>query len=61
MRIINKSMISFMLKNDYTSDMITKGLGMEDVIDVILQERNKVIAEKLSSPDHNKIYIMYGK
>jgi len=61
LRIINKSMISFMLKNDYTSEAITKGLGMEDVIDVILQERNKVIADKLVNSDYDKIYIMYGK
>ncbi len=61
LRIINKSMISFMLKNPYTSNMIVKWFGMEDVIDVILQERNKVIADTISNSKDTKIYIMYGK
>lgn len=61
LRYFNKSLINAITKNKYIWDSITELMWKERLMDVILNERNKVLADYIINSDDMKIFILYWK
>lgn len=59
LKYINKSFINLIIKNDNLQSIIQNNFVNKELFDVILNERNKVIAEKIISSEDKKIISIY--
>lgn len=60
LRYINKSFINVIVKNKEIQNTIQNEFANQELFDVILNQRNKIIAEKIISSDDKKIIATYG-
>lgn len=60
LRYINASIMSFMIKHDFIRDALLSSMWKEDIFSVILNDRNKVLANELINTNEDKIIIIYG-
>lgn len=56
---INQAILNFIISNDTTKDFLTDKFSNKELFDVILWERNKVIAETIINSKYNNIYMTY--
>lgn len=57
---VNQAILNFFTKNDSIRNAILENLWNQDIFSIILDERNVLIADEISSSQYNKIYITYG-
>ncbi len=57
---VNQAMLNFFTKNEALRNTILKNLWNQDIFSVILDERNKIIADAIINSPHKKIHITYG-
>lgn len=60
-RYLNLSLINFVSKNQWFGEYLTWLLWKDKLMDIILNERNKVIANNILDSEYSKIHVMYGK
>jgi len=56
---INQAILNFIIWNDSTQNFLTNNFANKDLFDVILWERNKVIAYTIVNSEYDKIYMTY--
>ncbi|MDQ1344345.1 MAG: hypothetical protein QG650_1066 [Patescibacteria group bacterium] len=59
-RYLNRAIMSLVIKNRDASAAAFAGLGKADLFSSILDDRNKVIVDAITSTDQKKIFITYG-
>jgi hypothetical protein len=59
LRYVNKSILNFIMKSEKLQHILTQNIGNGELFDVILNERNEVLAKQVISSKHQKIYITY--
>ena len=60
LRYINQSFLNFMIKHEWIRNVIISKLGKQDIFSVILDDRNKHLAQEILVSDKDRIYIIYG-
>jgi len=56
---INQAILNFIIWSDNTQTFLTENFANKDLFEVILWERNKVIANSIINSEYNKIYMTY--
>lgn len=56
---INQAILNFIIWSENTQSFLTDNFANKDLFDVILWERNQVLAEAIINSEHDKIYITY--
>lgn len=59
-RYLNRAIMSLVIKNRDASNAAFAGLGKEDLFSAILDDRNEVIVDAVTSSEEKKIFITYG-
>nr|MDD3720028.1 hypothetical protein [Candidatus Gracilibacteria bacterium] len=57
---INQAILNLIIKNDKEMKKLLENFGNPDLLDVILDERNKNLADNIEKSEYNKIFITYG-
>jgi hypothetical protein len=57
---VNRSIMNFIIKSDNVRDTILANSWQKDLFDIILDDRNKVLADRLANSADKKIYVLYG-
>ena len=57
---LNRWIINFIIKSDATQDFISGNFWNQDLFEVILEWRNKVLAHEIIEGNHDKIIVTYG-
>lgn len=56
---VNQAILNFIMWNKYTQNFLTEKFANKELFDVILWERNKVIANTIIKSKYKKIYMTY--
>lgn len=56
---VNKAILNFIIWSDSTQDFLTDNFSNTELFDVILWERNKLLATTINSSEYNDIYVTY--
>lgn len=59
-RYFLRAMMSLVIKNRDTGEAAFAGLGKVDLFSSILDDRNEVLADAISSTDEKKVFVTYG-
>lgn len=57
---VNQSILNFIISSDRLQDFIKDNFWNKNIFDVILDERNEVLADEIINSKHKKIFITYG-
>lgn len=57
---INQSLLNFIIKNDTLKSTIMNEFWNQELFQVILGERNKRLAQAISTSEYDKIFVTYG-
>ena len=60
LRVVNQSILNFMMKHSGLRDFMIESLGNQDIFSVILDERNIYLVEEILTRGDDKIHIIYG-
>ncbi len=56
----NQALLNFFTRNESLRNTVIEKMWNQDIFTVILDDRNKLLANEIISSEHNKIYITYG-
>ncbi len=56
---INQAILNNIIWNEYIQKSLQKSIGGEDIFEVIIDERDKNLAQKVNESEYDKIYITY--
>ena len=60
LRYINKAILNIIVQSQSIQDTLMKNFSNKALFDVILNERNTLIAKKIESSQYSNIYLTYG-
>lgn len=56
---VNRWILNFIINSEKTRDLILNNFWNQDLFDVILHERNKILSDEIINSNYKKIYVMY--
>lgn len=56
---INRAMMNALVQSDHTQDFLLQNFQNQDLFSVILDERNKIVAQAVIDSEYNKIFLTY--
>lgn len=57
---VNRAIMNFIVKSQAIQDFALEKTGSKNVFDIILNNRNKILATEIEKSEHNKMYVLYG-
>jgi len=58
---INKSILNTLIKNDWALDFISNNYSNQELLNIILDWRNKILTQEIINSEYKKIYVTYWK
>ncbi|EKD66802.1 MAG: hypothetical protein ACD_49C00009G0027 [uncultured bacterium (gcode 4)] len=57
---VNRAIMNFIVKSQTIQDFALEKSGSKNVFDIILNNRNKILATEIQETEHKKMYVLYG-
>lgn len=57
---VNRAIMNFIVKSQAIQDFALEKTGSKNVFDIILNNRNKILATEIQNSEHKKMYVLYG-
>ena len=57
---VNRSFVNFFMKSEWAQEEMIDASDHEDIMDIILNSRNDLVAKTINESPHDRIFLLYG-